>query len=93
VYLGHPGVDMQCPANVFGRADAVLVEPIDGATVLPAIPAVADVNGLAVARDVGAATEHEVRAAIPEAGVAVTISFNDEGAGEQILQSFRVAAS
>jgi hypothetical protein len=93
VYLGHPGTDMQCPANVFGRAEAVLVEPIDGATRLPAIPSVADVNGLAVARDVGAATENEVRAAIPDAGVSVTISFNDEGAGEQILQSFRAAAS
>lgn len=89
VYLGHPGKDMQCPANVFGRADAVLVEPIDGATRLPAVPAVADVNGLAVATDPGASTEHEVRAAIPGAGVSVTISFNDDGAGQQILQSFR----
>jgi hypothetical protein len=93
VYLGHPGADMQCPANVFGRADAVLVEPIDGATRLPSIPAVAQVNGLAVARDMGAATEHEVRAAIPDAGVSVTISFNDDGAGDQILQTFRAAAS
>ena len=27
VYLGHPGADMQCPAGIVGRADAVLVEP------------------------------------------------------------------
>ena len=46
-----------------------------------------------VPRDDGASTEHEVRAAIPGAGVSVTISFNDEGAGDQILQTFRAAAS
>ncbi len=33
VYLGHPGADMLCPADVFGRSDAVLVEPLDGSTV------------------------------------------------------------
>ena len=32
VYLGHPGADMSCPATVIGRADAVLVEPVDGST-------------------------------------------------------------
>ena len=30
VYLGHPGADMDCPAGIIGRADAVLVEPTEG---------------------------------------------------------------
>ena len=30
VYLGHPGADMDCPAGLVGRADAVLVEPTEG---------------------------------------------------------------
>jgi hypothetical protein len=92
VYLGHPGANMQCPANVFGRADAVLVEPLEGATRLPVIPSVSEVNGLAVATDTGAATENEVRASIPDAGVSITISFDEDGGADEILQSFRPAA-
>ena len=38
VYLGHPGPNMACPAEVVGRADAVLVEPSDGAASVPARP-------------------------------------------------------
>src|SRR4029077_13467793 len=30
VYLGQPGADMNCPAGLVGRADAVLVEPTEG---------------------------------------------------------------
>ncbi|MEX1008968.1 MAG: hypothetical protein WD271_14135 [Acidimicrobiia bacterium] len=93
VYLGHPGEDMQCPANVFGRSEAVLVEPLDGATVTAAdTVGTANAHGLAVATDPRAAIEHEVRAALPGAGVAVTISFNDEAAGQQLLQTFKAAA-
>jgi hypothetical protein len=96
VYLGHPGADMQCPAIVVGRADAVLVEPLDGspATAGVANAGVADaseVNGLAATMARGAATEHQVRAAFPGVGVAVTISYNDEAAGQQLLETFKAA--
>lgn len=96
VYLGHPSEDMRCPASVFGRSDAVLVEPLDAtADVARAdLAPVADVNGLAVAIDPGAADEHEVRAALPTVGVAVTISYNgEESSGQQLLQTFRAEAS
>jgi hypothetical protein len=49
------------------------------------------VNGLAVATDPAAADDNQVRAALPTAGVAVTISYKNDGAGEAILQTFRAA--
>ena len=95
VYLGHPGADMQCPAIVVGRSEAVLVEPLDGSPATGLSNAgVADaskVNGLAVAMDRGAQIERQVRAAFPGAGVAVTISYNDEAAGQQLLETFKAA--
>ena len=47
VYLGHPGADMQCPAGIVGRADAVLVEP--GVESPDAAVSVESVNGLEAA--------------------------------------------
>jgi hypothetical protein len=97
VYLGHPGADMECPAGIVGRADAVLLEPTDGA---------AD-NGLARASDVasenanglemrvaGNDTTKEVDADIPSAGVNITLSYVDSDAtAQQILHSFRASGS
>jgi hypothetical protein len=97
VYLGHPGADMECPAGIVGRADAVLLEPTDGA---------AD-NGLARASEVASenasglemrvarndATK-EVDADIPSAGVNITLSYVDSDAtAQQILHSFRASGS
>lgn len=91
VYLGHPGADMRCPATVNGHAASVLVEPLDGAANLSTADAGAtDVNGLAVEVDPAAGVESQLRAALPTAGVAVTVTFEDSDApAQQILQSFR----
>ena len=100
VYLGHPGEDMNCPAGLVGRADAVLVEPSEGARHRggQAGPSASDVAGatasgleVQVAAD-GAATS-EVAADVPTAGVSVTLTYNESDAtAQQILQSFRAAS-
>jgi hypothetical protein len=89
VYLGRPGPDMRCPANLFGRADAVLVEPLDGSDVGVTAVDAGSVNGLALATDPGAGAEQQVRAALPGAGVAVTIAYADASRADEILGSFR----
>jgi hypothetical protein len=93
VYLGHPGADMQCPATVNGHAASVLVEPLEGAANLSkADVQVNGVNGLAVEVDPAAGTEHQLRAALPTVGLAVTVTFEDSDAdAQQILQSFHAA--
>ncbi len=96
VYLGHPSADMDCPAGLVGRAEAVLVEPIDGngherddaANTGGVAATAASGLELQVAGD-GAATS-EVDATIPTAGVSVTLTYRDTDAtAQQILGSFR----
>jgi hypothetical protein len=93
VYLGHPSPDMQCPAVVVGRDDALLVEPLEGSAAAENGAANASeagqVNGLSVATDRSAVVEHELRATFGDQGVAVTISFADEKQADQILGSFK----
>jgi hypothetical protein len=89
---------MQCPAVIIGRADAVLVEPTDGAasteTPAPAPDGVstATVNDLqAQVVDDGTATG-QLEATFGTAGVSATLSFQESDAAvQQILQSFRSA--
>jgi hypothetical protein len=99
VYLGHPSADMNCPAGIIGRADAVLVEPTDGATPTAAAAAPSDrvsaatAAGLPVQVQSGGAAGSEVAADLPTAGVSVTLSYRDTDAtAQQILQSFRAAS-
>ena len=89
VYLGAPGDAMRCPATVFGRADAVLVEPLSTSTVRTEAVSATEVNGLAAATDPNARVEQQVRAVFPDAGIAVTISFTDQGRADAILGSLR----
>ena len=91
VYLGHPGADMQCPAGIVGRADAVLVEPGVGS---PDAVSVESVNGLeAQVVDAGAVSS-EVAAVFPTAGVSATLTYRDSDAAvRQILSTFRSAGS
>ena len=104
VYLGHPGADMNCPAGLVGRADAVLVEPTDGQRHHGSQAGGGDASGSA---DVSAATASgldvqvasngaaasEVAADVPSAGVSVTLTYQDSDAtAQQILQSFRAAS-
>ena len=72
VYLGHPGANMSCPATVVGRAEAVLVEPVDGG--VDAEPAAASaevtatsVNGMQAQVADGGSVTNEVDATFPTA--------------------------
>jgi hypothetical protein len=97
VYLGQPGADMSCPAGIIGHADAMLVQPVDGVGAADATNAgdgvsAATASGLPVqvAADVAAS---QVTAAVPSAGVDVTIPYQGSDAtAQQILQSFRAAS-
>jgi hypothetical protein len=100
VYLGHPGVDMVCPAVAVGRADAVLVEPNDDTartgTPVDASPEVSatSVNGLEAQVVDTSATSSEVVAAFPGAGVSATLTYRDsDDTARRILASFRSAGS
>jgi hypothetical protein len=99
VYLGHPGADMDCPAGLVGRADAVLVEPSEGerhrGSQRPDSDdvAAATATGLEVQVASDGAAVSEVAADVPSAGVSVTITYNESDAtAQQILQSLRAAS-
>jgi hypothetical protein len=94
VYLGTPGADMNCPAGVVGRTDAVLVGPATGqppAAGAGALTAQA-VNGLSVQVANDASVAHELDVNVPSAGVDAVIAYADSDAtAQQILGSFRPA--
>ncbi len=100
VYLGHPGADMNCPAGLVGRADAVLVQPTEGerhrgsqGSDGTSDAAAATASGLAVQVATDSAVASEVAADVPSAGVSVTLTYQDSDAtAQQILQSFRAAS-
>jgi hypothetical protein len=101
VYLGHPGADMDCPAGLVGRADAVLVEPTAGSEHSgrdTAAAATADVpaktaRGLDVMVAGNGAAQSEVAADVPSKGVSVTLTYRDsDSTAQQILQSLRAAS-
>lgn len=91
VYLGTPGADMNCPAGIVGRSDAVLVQAAtDQPSANTATASAQDVNGLSVQVANDAANSHEIDATA--AGVSATITYNDgDTTAQQILQSFRKA--
>ncbi len=99
VYLGHPGADMNCPAGLVGRADAVLVEPTEGQRHRGSQGgdagdvAAATASGLEAQVATDDATASEVAADLPSAGMSVTLTYNESDAtAQQILQSFRAAS-
>jgi hypothetical protein len=97
VYLGAPGADMSCPAGIFGRAEAVLVQPTATATTTGGAASVSSstttASGLPVQVATDGSTKEEVDARIPSAGLSVTITYQDsDAAAQQILQSFRAAS-
>jgi hypothetical protein len=100
VYLGRPGDDMNCPAGLVGRTDAVLIEPTDGGHHRgsqggddASDVAAATATGLEVQVATDSAVASEVAADLPSAGVSVTLTYNESDAtAQQILQSFRVAS-
>jgi hypothetical protein len=100
VYLGHPGADMNCPAGLLGRADAVLVEPTAGvhhrgsdANANASDVAAATASGLGVQVAAESPAASEVAADVPSAGVSVTLTYrNSDATAQQILQSIRAAS-
>ncbi len=100
VYLGHPGADLNCPAGLVGRADAVLVQPTEGerhrgsqGSDDSSDTAAATASGLEVQVATDSAVASEVAADLPSAGVSVTLTYNESDAtAQQILQSFRTAS-
>jgi hypothetical protein len=97
VYLGHPGADMSCPATIIGRAEAVLVEPTDGAAIASTGPVSSDVtaaaiNGVQAQVADGGTVTNQLDATFPTAGVSATLTYQDsDTTAQQILQSFRAA--
>ncbi len=98
VYLGQPGADMQCPAGLVGRADAVLVEPAAGVNARrPSSTggvSTESVNGLSAEVVSGADVTYQLDATFPAAGLAATITYQDgDATAQQILASFRPAST
>jgi hypothetical protein len=89
VYLGSPGEAMRCPAGVFGRTDAVLVEPLSSSSVTADATSVTEVNGMAAAADPVAPIEQQLRVAFADLGIAVTVSFTERSQADAILASIR----
>ena len=100
VYLGHPGDDMDCPAGLVGRADAVLVEPSEGRRHRGShVPdstgdvAASSASGLGLEVAADAAAASEVAADVPSADVSVTLTYRDSNStAQQILESLRAAS-
>jgi hypothetical protein len=98
VYLGRPSADMQCPAGLVGRAEAVLVEPASGANgQRPGSTAgvsTESVNGLSAEVVSGGDVTYQLDATFPSSGIAATITYQDgDATAQQILGSFRPASS
>jgi hypothetical protein len=90
VYLGTPGADMECPAQVMGHTDALVVQPAEAAAQSASAAAVTtqEVNGLAVAVADNTATEGEIGATAN--GVTLTFEIGDSSTTAQtILQTVR----
>jgi hypothetical protein len=96
VYLGQPSADMQCPAGIVGRVDAVLVEPAAGSRATSAGQGAAStesLNGLTAEVVSGSNVTYELDASFASNGVAATITYQDSDAtAQQILASFRAVA-
>ena len=94
VYLGTPGPDMNCPAQVIGRTDALLVQPAGVSSLGDSGAAVTtqDVNGVTVAVADSSTTDGELDATAN--GVAFTFVVGEGStAAEKILQSVRPAGT
>ncbi|ACU71487.1 FG-GAP repeat protein [Catenulispora acidiphila DSM 44928] len=94
VYLGHPGSEQSCPAQVIGRTEAVVVEPLDAATGDRIGSHTIQVTGpRAAPATTPSGTDGEITEAIAGAGVLVTASYGtDAQQAQQILTGARLTA-
>ena len=96
VYLGHPGAEQRCPADVVGRSDAVLVEPLARAAATPNSAGMLRApKGSAAPRQLPAgATSRELRVDVPSAGVRVTATWrSDPAMARRIVDGARLTPS
>ena len=91
VYLGEQGPSASCPARALGRTEAVQIEPIDLTKQQQLLPAgSSDVaNGLQMLLQPDPETSRSLIAEFPQAGVVMTVSFQDQAQAERILHSVR----
>jgi hypothetical protein len=96
VYLGTPSLTAQCPANLVGRTEAILAEPLASASGTATYTStsgalIADRAGQVAARAWPASTADEVVVDVPSAGVQVIATWQrDPSLIRGILLSARV---
>ncbi len=93
VYLGHPGTLQDCPTHIYGRTEALVLEPDDGVAQADRRPAASVNAGAVPAPTAGESAERMQRLTIPGAAVAITASWGaDRAAIEAVLGSARLEA-
>ncbi|WP_051766165.1 DUF1906 domain-containing protein, partial [Streptomyces sp. NRRL F-5135] len=92
VYLGHPGADQDCPTRLIGpKTDALVIEPVSGATARTDLPVVAVPEGGQVPGTLPTDEGHEVRVTFEAAGLSATASHSGSTtAVQRILASATV---
>jgi hypothetical protein len=93
VYLGTPGPDPACPANVRGRATAVQLERVSSASPdLRRATRHAVVDGRAARTNSDAGITHQIIDVVPSAGVEVSLSYGASAqAARSVEKSIRVS--
>ncbi|MET7302774.1 FG-GAP-like repeat-containing protein [Embleya sp. NPDC005575] len=89
VYLGHPAADQKCSARAVGeKAEAVILENFDEATVLESVHVVRMKQGAKAPTDLAPDSDRQAYLAIEGAGVLATASYaKDDRATAAVLAS------
>lgn len=79
VYLGRPGERQDCPTDLVGRADALLIQPADQAAAdqIGGGEVVRVGSGQPLPVELPATADHEFAVALDDAGVVVRASYRD----------------
>ena len=95
VYLGTPGPDPACPADLQGRTTTVMLQPVNEAGPdLRQATRAAVVGGRAARTNSDAAVTHAIIDVLPSAGVEVSLSYGaSPGLARSIQSTIRVRAS
>jgi hypothetical protein len=80
VYLGHPGRAPSCPAEVVGRTESLLLEPLDQVSRARVRTDTVWVPRGRAAAVVPSPPDHEATLGVTAAGVLVTVSYGDDRA-------------
>jgi hypothetical protein len=88
VYLGRPGPDPICPANLAGRSTAVIMEPVSRSSPDYRQATRATVIGGRAARtNPDAGVTHTINDIVPSAGVEVSLSYGRSSHTARLIQS------